>query len=186
MDELHLSDPDHNPTSSKLLVERSVAKESEPCSTEMEQSSIEETHEKQFEIQANLVYNNSEEVVLIEERKWNVMLSCKHFGGHPFEAEISKLVMRLVRHYDQDGAVHGNSMGPKLRRRLEGKNYRTQIGFNTFMKETTRRCSSVARIPKHVLLYIRAIQGHTGGNLIAPELMGHVAIPYKWKKFLFI
>ena len=35
------------------------------------------------------------------------------------------------------------------------------------------------------LLYIRAIQGHTGGNLIAPELMGHVAIPYKWKEILF-
>ena len=35
------------------------------------------------------------------------------------------------------------------------------------------------------LLYIRAIQGHTGGNVIAPELMGYVAIPYKWKQFLF-
>ena len=31
-------------------------------------------------------------------------------------------------------------------------------------------------------VYIRAIQGHTGGNLIALELMGHVAIPYKWKR----
>ena len=35
------------------------------------------------------------------------------------------------------------------------------------------------------LLYIRAIQGHIGGNLIAPELMGHVAIPHKWKEFLY-
>ena len=35
------------------------------------------------------------------------------------------------------------------------------------------------------LLYTRAIQGHTGGNLIAPELMGHVAVPYKWKEILF-
>ena len=38
---------------------------------------------------------------------------------------------------------------------------------------------------KNSLLYVRAIQGHTGGNLTAPELMGHVAIPYKWKEFLF-
>ena len=38
---------------------------------------------------------------------------------------------------------------------------------------------------KNSLLYIRAIQGHTGGNLIAPELMGHVAVPYFWKEFLF-
>ena len=27
-------------------------------------------------------------------------------------------------------------------------------------------------------LHIRAIQGHTGGDMIAPELMGHVAIPF--------
>ena len=121
VNELHLNDPDHNPTRSELLLERSVAKESEPCSTEMEQCSIEETHEKQFEIQANPLYNYSEEVILIEERKWNVILACKHFRGHPFEAELSKLAMRLVRRHDQDGAVHGNSMGPKLRRRLEGK-----------------------------------------------------------------
>ena len=51
VEELHLKDPNHNPTSSELLLERSVAKESEPCSTEMEQSGIEETHAKQFEIQ---------------------------------------------------------------------------------------------------------------------------------------
>ena len=35
-DEVHLNDPDHNPTISKLLLERFLARESEPCSTEME------------------------------------------------------------------------------------------------------------------------------------------------------
>ena len=34
-------------------------------------------------------------------------------------------------------------------------------------------------------MYIRAIQGHTGENMIAPELMGHVAIPHNWKYFVF-
>ena len=38
---------------------------------------------------------------------------------------------------------------------------------------------------KNSLLCVRAIQRRTGGNLIAPELMGRVAIPYKWKEFLF-
>ena len=42
------------------------------------------------------------------------------------------------------------------------------------------------RVPKkNSLLYIRAIQGHTGGKLIAPELLGHVGIPYNWKEFPF-
>ena len=34
VDELHLNEPDHNPTDSELLLERCVATESEPCSTE--------------------------------------------------------------------------------------------------------------------------------------------------------
>ena len=44
MDELHLADPGHNPTSSELLLERYIAKDGELCSTELEQSRIEETH----------------------------------------------------------------------------------------------------------------------------------------------
>ena len=34
-------------------------------------------------------------------------------------------------------------------------------------------------------LYIRAFQGHTGGDMITLELMGHVAIPFNWKDFYF-
>ena len=44
--------------------------------------------------------------------------------------------------------------------------------------KTRFQCSQNSR---NFLLYIRAIQGHTGGNLIAPELMGHVAM----EKILF-
>ena len=45
--------------------------------------------------------------------------ACQSFSGECHEAGISKLLMRLVRHYDQDereisGAVHWNTMGPKL------------------------------------------------------------------------
>ena len=31
-----------------------------------------------------------------------------------------------------------------------------------------------------VLLYIRAMQGHTGGEVISPELMGHDTVPFRW------
>ena len=72
VEELNLNVPDHSPASSDWLLERSVAKEREPGSTKMEQSSsIEETHAKQFKIQTSPVCNYSEEVIPIEERKWN-------------------------------------------------------------------------------------------------------------------
>ena len=130
MYELHLRDPGHNPTSSELLPERSIAKESGPCSTVLEQSRIEETHATQFEIPANPVYY-SKEVVLVGERKWNDILAYKFFEGDSLQAEISKLVMRWVRHQDQDeretdGGVHWNSVCLKLRRALQkagGQNF---------------------------------------------------------------
>ena len=50
-----------------------------------------------------------------------------------------------------DGAVQWNTINSKLLRALETKEYesfQTMIGFNTFMKEVTRRASSTARISK--------------------------------------
>ena len=85
------------------------------------------------------------------------------------------------------GLFIGIRWGPKLRKASHkaGGQHFSEIGFNTSMKEATRRRSSIARIPKNILLYTRAIQVHTGGNLIALELTRHVAIPHKRKEFLF-
>ena len=66
----------------------------------------------------------------------------------------------------------------------EGKYFRTQIGFNTFIKEATKRGSSIARIP--IMSYCTCVLfKDTQENLIAPELMYDVCIPYKWKECLF-
>ena len=80
----------------------------------------------------------------------------KHFRANTFEAEVSKLVMRLVRHYDQDERETDGAewvQNCEKRFRPEGKNSRTQIGFNTFMKEATGRGSSFARIPENIIVH---------------------------------
>ena len=97
-----------------------MQRESEPGSAEMEQSRIDETHATQFEIPTNPV-NCSKEVFLVGERKWNDIPTYNSFKCNSLSAEISKFVVRLVRHYDQDGretdgAVHWNSVVPKLRK----------------------------------------------------------------------
>ena len=102
----------------------------------------------------------------------------KHFEGNALQDEISKLVMRLVRHYDQeeretDGAVHWNSIGPKLRKAFQKAGRAHFLGLQ-YCKNS-----------REVLLYIRAIQGHTGGNMTASELMGQIVHSHKWKEFLF-
>ena len=145
-------------------------------------------------IQTNPVYKKlSEEVIPIEERKWNVIPASKHFRRHTFEAEVSKLVMRLVRRYDQDeretdGAVHWNSMSPKLRKAFQkaGGQKLSDSDWLQYAHEGSNKTRFQHRENfKNVLLYIRAIQGHSGGNLMAPQLMGHIDVPYKWKECLF-
>ena len=146
VENLHLNDPDHNPTSSDLLLERSATKEREPGSAEMEPStSIEETHAKQFEIQTTPVYNYSEEVIPIEERKWNDIPAYKHFRVNTFEAEVSKLPMRwdviMIKTKEKQTALFMEILWVqncgKQFEKPEGKNSRTEIGFDTLMKEAT-------------------------------------------------
>ena len=132
----------------------------------------------------------SKEVIPVGERKWNDILACQHFRGHTFEAEASKLVMRLVRRYDQDeretdGAVHWNSMGPNLRKAFEkagGHKLSDPDWLQKMYKGSNKTRFRYCKNSRDVLVYNRAIQGHTGGNVIAPELMGHVAIPYKMER----
>ena len=125
------------------------------------------------------MYNYSAKVIPIE--------------GHTFEAKVSKLVMRSVRHYDQheretDRAVHWKSMCPKLRKASQkagGQKLSDSDWLQKIYKGSNKTRFQYCRNSTDVLFYIRAIQGHTGGNVTAPELMGHVALPYKWKEFLF-
>ena len=185
VDELRLKDPGHNPASTELLRETSIAKESGPCSTVLEQSRIEETRATQSKTSMVPVYY-SKEVISVGERKWNDVPACESFKRDSLSAEISKLVMRFIHHYDQDeretdAAIHWNSIVPKLR-----KAFRSSAG-QEFSNKVWRQHihEGNTKISKNSLLYFRAIQKHTGGNLAAPELMGHVAIPNKWKEFLF-
>ena len=99
VEELPHREPGPNPTCKELLFERSIAKECEPCAEELEQSRIEETHAQQSKFPTYPVQCAKEEI-LVGDRKWNVIPACRSFDGDSLSAEISKLVMRLVRHYD--------------------------------------------------------------------------------------
>ena len=129
--------------------------------------------------------NHSEEVIPVEERKWNDILACQHFRGHTFEAEVSKLLVRLVRHCDQDereadGTVHWKSIGPKLRKAFQKAGGHKFSGSDcSIFTEATKLGSSLQtfqRRPVHSC-YSRAHWERT-------RQIGHIAIP-QWKEFLF-
>ena len=63
--------------------------------------------------------DHPEDFIPIRDRKWNDIPANENCKGYALESGISKLVMKLARHLDQeereaDGAVHWKSMGPKL------------------------------------------------------------------------
>ena len=101
-------------TSSELLEER---QEIDPCSLEQEPSSTRETRAGQFRTLPDPICF-TKEIILMEERIWKSILANEPYKYRSLSAAISKMVMRLLRHYDQDerdidGAVHWNTMSPK-------------------------------------------------------------------------
>ena len=116
----------------------------------------------------------------MKERRWKIITACPSFKGRSLLATISKLVVRLVRHYDQeeretDGAVHWDTMNPKLLRAFghQGTRYVSEKDWLRHIFEGSNKTRfEYCLNSKHFLVYIRAIQGHTGGNMRAPELLG--------------
>ena len=105
---------------------------------------------------------------------------------------ISKRRTNLVRHRDLadrkiDQAVRRSSLCSKLRRKFQSEGAR--IFSDSQWLGYIHRGSNKPRFPYCVNsnnnhLYVRAIQGHSGGDLIAPELLNYVAFPLGWKQCL--
>ena len=98
------------------------------------------------------------------------ILAYKSFRGDSLAAEISKLVMRLVRRNDQDeretdGAVHWNSTGPKLRRAFQktrGPKFSDTDWLQQISEGSNKTKFQYCMNSRNFLLHVHAMQGHTG------------------------
>ena len=127
------------------------------------------------------------------KRRWEIVPDFE--GPHPpLITAVSTFVLNLSRHCDQeeerdfDGAVHWDSIHSKLLKefgsRVGQKLLATKLASSNSRRKQQDEGSNTARIPK-IVIHGCALQGHTGGNMISPELMGHVKIPTDWKEFVF-
>ena len=82
---------------------------------------------------------------------------------------------------EADGATHWRFIGQKLRfafLKCGGDTF-TEGDWNSHIwKGSNKTRFQYCQNYCNTLLYVRAIQGHIGGDLIEPELTGHVAIPF--------
>ena len=131
--------------------------------------------------QSNLMNNRSDDFITIDKRKWSDILAYEDVARKSLEWIISELDTNLVGHRfadrEADGAVHWSSLCPKLRREFKKKADIPSlilIGLSVSGKGAIIFDFS---IQEQRPLVIRVIQGHTGEELVAPELMNHVAIP---------
>ena len=127
----------------------------------------------------------------ILKRKWKVIPANSSYGG-ALSVAVSKMVTRMVRHYDQDerqsdAALHWDTMRQVLLKPFAkhgAQNFSEKHWFRLSegSRKTRVECCEDAQ---KSLAYFRAIQRHSGGILIDPELMVHIRIPYHWKEYIF-
>ena len=118
----------------------------------------------------------SEDHIRIRETKLVDITANAYSHKKKLETHLSKCVGKLVRHENRcDRSGWSNSLGIDTSE--------TEI----CVLEAWRRYLQFQYCQNYcnTLLCIRALQGHTGGDLIEPELMGHVAILFNWNNFLF-
>ena len=125
------------------------------------------------------------------ERKW-IDITPERFqrGCQP----VSKMMTRLLRHdssipREDDGAVRFDDLLGKLKARYESTSEWTVSAWIIFLTKGGGRKKSFQyclnpNSPEH-FLYFRAIQGHSGGNLVDPTLQDNVLLPENFTEYIF-
>ena len=153
----------------ELITEKEV-EAMEPCSTDWRQSRTEETRsEGSHCLEEPAGYTTS--TIAVRGRNSEIV---PEFEGPqpPLKTAISKFVMKLLRHCDQeerdsDGAMHWDSIHSRLLKVLG-----TRMGPNCSQRDWLRAVhegSNKTRFEycknsRDSVMYVRAIQGHTGRN----------------------
>ena len=124
-------------------------------------------------------------IILTNERKWIVIDANPSHGGE-LSIQITKMVTKMVRHHDQyereqDGSYHWDTVRSVLL--MAFARYGAQIFSEDHWIRLIHEGRSKKRFEycvdhKNPLCYLRAIQGHSGGIPIVPELMGHTSMRF--------
>ena len=106
---------------------------------------------------------------------------------------VSKMVTKMLRHCDQDerkldGSRHWDTIRSVLLRAFaqEGaRDFDEGSWLHLIHEGSNKKRLEYCKDNNGSLCYLRAIQGHSGGIPIRPELMIYTLIPHKWKECIF-
>ena len=132
---------------------------------------------------------SSSRIVPMERRNWIDIEPGKHSLS---EYEVSKKVINLLRHCQQvhreeDGAVHFWRINENLQSQFphtlhwSDDRWKVCLAAGGGAKRTFQYCTDDSGI----IIYFRALQGHSGRNLIDPSLQDNVVIPSGFFQFFY-
>ena len=128
----------------------------------------------------------------MEGNKWKDIRANEFSCKYTWESQTSKFVSKLVRHEncrdrEIDGAIHSKLILPKIIvtfQRDGSHEFADRHWINCILESNETRFQYCQNF-RNKLLYVQAVQGHTGRDLIEPEVVDHVFIRINWKQFAF-
>ena len=126
---------------------------------------------------------NTQRAIPMNERKWEAVHAHSPDWGH-LAAAVSKMVTKMLRHYDPnerqlDGSMHWDTIGPVLLRAFAQEGTRdSDEGFWFFLihEGSNKKRLEYSKDNSGSLCHLRAVQGHSGGIPIRPDLMGYTRL----------
>ena len=131
-------------------------------------------------------------IIPANERKWIVIDDNRSHGGD-LSIQVSNMVTKMVRRDDQDergqdGSYHCDTVRSVLLKafaRNGAETFSDNHWIHLIHEGSSERRVEYCVDHKNSLCYLRAIQGHSGGIPVVPELVGYTSIPYDWKEYIF-
>ena len=126
----------------------------------------------------------------IDQRRWKAIPAVRTVENSCYW--ISKRVTRILRHHDDlresDGAIEGRkllSLFNREERPVDVRNWGQQEWIDQLTRGSNKPRFQYCRDSMGNILYMRALQGHSGGNRVAPTLQNYVEIVYGWVEHIY-
>ena len=194
VDEVHIPNAELR-SSAELLSELQKGEGREPCLAQSKtgiqetgaahvtsQTGIKETYADTLSVSPCQASFCIQRTIPTTERKWKVIPANSSYG-RALPTAVSIMVTRLVRHYDQDerqpdAALHWDTLRPVLLKvfaKHGARDFSEKHWLQLIHQGSSKTRFEYCEDSKISLAYLRAIQGHSGGITVDPELMGHIS-----------
>ena len=127
-----------------------------------------------------------------DPRTWNDLPAVDYVSGRSLPCRVSKIMTQMLRHHgshrEDDGAIKWNTLLTRLCRDFEKENagrWSNKEWLHLLQRGSDKKRFQQCLKSDCLIIYMRAIQRHSGGTKVDPTLLDNVLIPYNWSEYLY-